>query len=405
MPVFKYLAKVSPSETVKGEMTAENVDAVAFHLNEIGLFPVEISALQQEQAMGRGILKFFARKPAREALVLFTRQLANMLEAGMTIHAALHLLQKQFQQGSLQKILQDLEQRLRDGSQFSDACAAWPKIFSSFYVNMLRAGETGGMLGLVLEQLADHLEKDDDVHKQIRAAMAYPILMFGMGALTIALLLTFVVPGIVTMFEDVGQTLPLPTRILLSISHFISNYWLVITLAILVLIVLFKINYNKIHFKQKMDVIKLRFPFIGALTIEAEVTQFARTMSSLLAQGVPVHRAFEVVVAACKNSVLQQEFKQAADAIRHGSQIGVSLLTGVFLPELLGQMVTIGEKTNQLETVLARIARSGAREVERRVAIFTKLLEPAMIILLGAVIGFIVFAMMMPIFQMDFVVQ
>lgn len=404
MPVFRYLAKASPEEIVTGEMQAESSDSLVAQLTKIGLYPVEIS-LREEPALRASHFRILSRKPARGALILFTRQMANMLETGITVHAALHILQKQTTPGPMRQILQDLEQRLRDGYPFSEACAARPKVFSKFYVNMLRAGETGGMLPLVIEHLADYLEREDDAQKQVRAALAYPTLMFGMGMITITLLLTFVVPRIVSMFDEIGQTLPLPTRILVSVSHFVSHNWAWMLLVVIVLIISIRMKRANPNFKLKLDDFKLRLPFFGSLIVQAETTQFARTLSALLGHGVPIHQAFEVVVAACKNLILQEQFRQAAEAIRRGERIGVSLLAGNRLPPLLGQMISIAEESNQLETVLEKIANSGIREVERRVAIFTRLLEPAMIVLLGTVIGFIVFAMMLPIFQMDFVVQ
>lgn len=405
MPTFQYEARVSPEKIVRGEMQAESADALSAQLTEIGLYPLDISPTREERALRGGHLRILNRGPTRSAVVLFTRQMANLLEAGMTVHGALHIQRKQTAQGPMRTILQDLEQRVQDGNQLSEACAAWPKMFSNFYVNMIRSGEAGGMLELVLMHLADYLEKEDDVRKQIRAALAYPILMLIMGILTVSILLTFVVPRIVSMFDEIGQTLPLPTRILVALSGFFSKYWFVMVIALVVSVIAFKIKYTQPDFRRNLDKLRLRVPFFGSLSIQAEVAQFARTLSALLAHGVPIHQAFEVVVAACKNSILRSEFQQAGESVRRGESIGVSLSNGKTLPPLLGQMISVAEETNQLEAVLERMAKSGTREVERRVATFTRLLEPAMILLLGAVIGFIVFAMMMPIFQMDFVVQ
>ncbi|MFQ5709335.1 MAG: type II secretion system F family protein [bacterium] len=405
MPVFKYQAKASPAEVVHGEMQAASVQVLVARLDEMGLYPLDISPVSEDQVLKTGHIGALFRKPTKTAVVLFTRQLANMLDAGMTLHAALSLLHKQTRQGSMEKVLHDLVERLRDGSRFSEACAAWPKVFSKFYVNMIRAGETGGMLNLVLEHLADFLEREDDVQKQIRVALAYPVLMLGMGVVTVSLLLTFVVPRIVSMFDEMGQTLPLPTKILVNVSGFFSHYWGLIFLTAIALLLAMRFKRKQPDFRLKIDRFKLRLPLLGSLQIQGEVTQFARTMSALLAHGVPIHQAFEVIVAACKNVVLQEEFRSATDAIRRGERIGSSLSAGQYLPALLGQMITIAEDTNQLEPVLEKIAKSGTREVERRVGLLTKLLEPAMIILIGAIIGFIVFAMMLPIFQMDFLVQ
>ncbi len=402
MPRFKYVAKASPSELVRGEMQAETHDALAGLLSNDGLFPLEIHLVEDDTRRHRNLFK---NRSARNSLLFFTRQLANMLEAGMTTFSAMQLMKTQTEDTLLKHIIEDLLMRLQDGHQLSEACTAWPKMFSGLYVNMLRAGETGGMLPLVLGHLADNLEKKDEVKNQVRAAMAYPVLMFGMGVVTLVLLLTFVVPNIVQMFADIGQTLPLPTRMLMSMSDFFTAHGVVVGTMIAALALVFKIKLANQTFRVKIDRLKLRIPFLGALIIQAEVAQFTQTLSALLSHAVPIDRALDVVVASCNNLVLQREFQLTADAVRRGERMGASLSNSTLLPRLLGQMIATAEFTNQLETALQRIAISSAKEVERRVTLFTKLIEPGMILILGVAIGFIVFAMMMPIFQMDFAVQ
>ncbi|MDZ7276624.1 MAG: type II secretion system F family protein [candidate division KSB1 bacterium] len=404
MPVFAYLAKASPTETVRGEMAAESAEALAARLVTMGLYPIDIAA-QDAHAVRNGSLLRRNRKPGRAALIFLTRQLANMLDAGMTLHAALQLLITQLPAEAMQPILRDLEARLREGQRFSEACTAWPKVFSKFYVSLLRAGETGGMLELVLDHLAEFLEKEEDVRKQIQAALAYPLLMLVLGMITIGILLAFVVPRLVSMFDEMGQALPLPTRILVAVSSLVAQNWLVLPVVLVVLLMALRRMWRHPGFREKLDHWQLRLPFWNQLLVQAEVAQFARTLGALLSHGVPIHRAFEVVIAACKNLILQRELQQAGEAIRRGGKIGASLAASRHWPAIVGQMLTIAEDTNQLEPVLGKIAAAGTKEVERRVALFTRLLEPAMIILVGAVVGFIVFAMMLPIFQMDFVVQ
>jgi general secretion pathway protein F len=405
MPVFAYCAKASPTEIVAGEMAAESAEVLAARLFEKGLHPLEIARKEELRHSATGARGFFSRRAAKRTVVLFTRQVAHMLEAGMNLHAALRLLVRQSSLGPLLHVARDLAERVREGQKFSEACAAWPKIFSAFYVSMIAAGEAGGMLELVLQQLADFLEKEDDLRQQVRVVLAYPLLMLAMGAATVVLLLAFVVPRMVSMFDEMGQTLPLPTRILIAVSAGMASYWWLLLLAGIFLRQILQARRGRPEFQIALDAFKLRMPFLGPLQVEAEVAQFARTMSALLARGVPVHRAFDVVLAACKNLVLKTEFQAAAEAVRRGAGLGAGFARGRHLPALFGQMLTIAEETNQLEIVLEKIAAASAKEVERRVTLFTKLLEPAMIILVGAVIGFVVFAMMLPIFQMDFVVQ
>ncbi|MFQ5631727.1 MAG: type II secretion system F family protein, partial [bacterium] len=405
MPTFHYLAKSSPEEAIRGEMQAENVAALVARLTEQGLYPLEIKPVEINKHPLSKSLSLFARRKTPAVLAAFTRQLASMLAAGLTLHSALSLLHKQKKQEPFGAVIQDLLDRLRDGQRFSQACAERPDVFGDFYINMIRAGETGGMLELVLEHLADFMEREDDVRKQIQAALAYPSLMFVLGVVTVSILLTFVVPKIVSMFDEIGQALPFPTRILISLSAFTSQYWPVLLLCLAGAFAFFYFKKAQPAFREKLDLLKLKIPFFGQLLIEGEIAQFARTLSALLTHAVPIHHAFEVVIASCKNTIIQNEFRQVADAIRQGGRIGASLRKCDHLPAILGNMVAVAEDTNQLEGALKKIAAASAKDVERRVTLFTKLLEPAMIILIGAFIGFIAFAMMLPIFQMDFVVQ
>lgn len=405
MPIFRYLAKATPDKSIRGEMEVENIAALVTKLTAQGLYPLEIEPLQEKKRLLSLARPASSARIGNAALAALTRQLAGMLAAGLTLYAALSLLQKQTGLRPLRAVLQDLSDRLRDGQHFSQACAAWPSLFSDFYVSMIRAGETGGMLELVLEHLADFLERENDVRKQIQAALAYPSLMLALGMVTVSILLTFVVPKIVAMFEEIGQTLPLPTRILILLSGFVTSSWPLFLLAAGGLAAFYYVKRTETGFRQRLDLVKLRLPFFGQLIEQGEIAQFARTLSALLAHAVPIHHAFAVVIASCKNSIIQNEFRQVADAIRQGGRIGASLRKCAHLPAVLGDMIGVAEDTNQLESALEKIAAANAKEVERRVALFTKLLEPAMIILIGAFIGFIAFAMMLPIFQMDFVVQ
>ncbi|RMF59576.1 MAG: type II secretion system F family protein [Calditrichaeota bacterium] len=405
MPLFTYVAKASPREVRTGEMYAPSEEVLSSRLREMGLYPLEIFSVEEKQDQRFGSLSTIFRKSSRNAVIQFTRQMANLVEAGVTVHAALHLLQEQTTDKHFHKVLTDVVERIKDGYSFSQACAAWPNVFSGFYVNMIKAGEAGGMLDVVLNNLADFLEKEDDVKKQIQTALAYPILMMSMGILTVSVLLTFVVPRIVSMFDQMGQTLPLPTRILIGVSGILSSYGIGILAGLILLGIMFHKYRKHPVYRRNMDRFKLHIPFLKKLIILEEVTQFSRLVSALLTHGVPVHQAFEVGVAASKNILIREELQQTAIAIRQGKKIGRSLMKGKYLPKTFAQMVSIGEDTNQLEIVLSRAASSGDKEVERNVAVFTRLLEPAMIILIGAIIGFIVFAMMLPIFQMDFMVQ
>ncbi len=235
--------------------------------------------------------------------------------------------------------------------------------------------------------------------------MIYPAVMLSMGLVTVTILLTVVIPKIVSMFEEMHQALPFPTRVLIQVSRLATQDWPFLLLGAAALFGFYRHLRRRPAFQWWLDRQKLRIPFFRELLIQAETTQFARTLGALLTHGVPVQRALKVVMASCKNRIIRREFARVAESVRQGGRLGSGLRGSRVLPPLFGEMIAIAERTNQLEETLKKIADAGAKEIERRVSIFTRMLEPIMILLLGLVIGFIVFAIMLPIFQIDFVVQ
>ncbi len=405
MPVFEYMAKAAPNQVVRGRMQAESESALIHKLSEKGLYPLDISPVNGGMRRNMPGVTLFQRKKIAGYRLLMTRQLANMLAAGMSLYDAINYLRHQLPPGPFQDVVRDIQEKLKEGYRFSEACQAWPKVFSPFYVNMIRAGEAGGMLDLILDQLADFLENEDEVRKQVQTALIYPAVMLSMGLITVTVLLTVVIPKIVSMFEEMHQTLPFPTRVLIQVSNLATRDWPLLLLGAAGMYGLLRIARRRPSFQWWLDRVKLRLPFFKDLLIQAETTQFARTLSALLAHGVPVQQALKVVMASCKNRIIRREFARVAESVRQGGRLGAGLRGSPVLPPLFGEMIAIAERTNQLEETLKKIADAGAREIERRVNIFTRMLEPTMILLLGLVIGFIVFAIMLPIFQIDFVVQ
>jgi type II secretory pathway component PulF len=276
-------------------------------------------------------------------------------------------------------------------------------MFSSLYVSMVKSGETSGSLENVLLRLAEFQESQDELNSTVRRAMAYPALMAIVGLITIFVLITFVIPKIVSMFQDLNQALPIPTVILLNISNFVRNFWWAILGLILLLYFTFARLFKTEEGKLFIDKVKLRFPIAGQLTLRAEIARFARTLSTLLENGVPILEALNVVIDIMENEILKRDARLAQREVREGSNLAGGLNKGDNFPAFVTNMIAIGEESGTLEKALLKVAIAYEREVDKTIKVMTSLLEPLMILTVGLVIGFIVIAMLLPIFEISFI--
>jgi general secretion pathway protein F len=287
------------------------------------------------------------------------------------------------------------------GSGFGDALAAEGPTFSPIYINMVRSGESSGTLELVLERLADLLENQETLKSRIRSALAYPILMAIFGGLVLFALMTFIVPGLVAIFSDMQQELPLPTRILLSTSHFLKAYWWILLPALIALPFLFRKARHSQRLGIQVDAFLLRIPIAGTLATKLAVTRCCRTLASLLANGVPILTALGIVENVVGNKVLAKTIAQAAKAVERGDGIAASLAAGRGFPDMALQMIQIGERSGSLEAMLEKVADIYQNESQNTVAALTSMLEPLVILVMGVSVGLIVLAICLPIFEMN----
>jgi len=405
MPRFIYRAKKGPKEEVSGHIDAENKNAALRKLTALGHFPISID----EEGVGQVTLKksplsYFRRISIRDTSV-FTRQLADLLEAGLPLIRALSVLQKQTVNRYLRGVIGDLQESVQGGNPLSSSLQKHPKIFSGLYISMVRSGETGGNLEGVLLRLAEFQESQDELNTTVRGAMAYPTLMAIVGTVTIVVLITFVIPKIVAMFQDLNQMLPLPTVILLNISYFIRDFWWALVGACLLIYFAF-LRITKTHEgKLIIDRVKLAIPVMGQLALRAEIARFARTLSTLLNNGVPILDALSVVINIMENETLKEEARSAQREVREGASLAKGLSKGSYFPVLVNNMIAVGEESGALEKALLKVALSYEREVDKTVKVLTSLLEPVMILAVGAVVGFIVMAVLLPVFQFSAVVR
>lgn len=402
MQKFLYKAKDGRKQVMQGILEAETERGALSKLSQMGYFPLSIQkeeAGPQRQASSRSFSIFTGIR--RRDITFFTRQLSDLLEAGLTLMRALNVIQDQTENPRLQEILGDIVSHVRDGKSFSDALAVYPKVFPPIYVSMVSSGEVGGILGGVLSRLADFSEKEEELQGKVRAAMAYPALICLVGMGTVAVLLIFVVPKLVLLFQDVGQVLPLPTQILIAVSNGVAKYWWVALLIAALGGFLGKRQSLPQGARLAIDRIKLRFPVWGSLIKKVEIARFARSLATLLSHGVPILQAMQSVYQATGNEMLKGELQKIGDQLRGGTTLSQGMRLSRIFPNLVINMVSVGEEAGSLDRSLIKIADTYEREADRAMKMMTALVEPVMILVMGSVVGFIVVSMLLPIFQID----
>ncbi|MBL7068658.1 MAG: type II secretion system F family protein [Candidatus Omnitrophica bacterium] len=403
MPLYEYKAKKSPTEIVEGTIEANSETSALAKLSRLGYYPISIA---KEGVGGKRSSSLYLFKRVRlHDLSVFTRQLSDLLDSGLTLLNALNIIYQQTENKTFQSIIGDIRDQVRDGRPFSEALKRYPDTFSSLFISMARSGETGGMLESILERLANFSEAEERVKTKIKSALAYPAVMASVGLITIIVLITFVIPKIVGMFEDLGQTLPLPTAVLVNISGLFIGYWYII-LGFVALIVFILTRITKTEEgRVTIDRIKLGLPVTGNLIKKSEVASFSRTLGTLLENGVPILESLETVSNTMQNAVLKKEIVKAYQEVRDGKSLSKSLLTKRHFPIFATNMIAVGEEGGSLEKSLFKVADSYEREADNVIKIMTSLLEPLLILTMGLIVGFIVVSMLLPIFQINIIAR
>jgi general secretion pathway protein F len=406
MPVYEYRALNGTGRPVKGIVDADSSKAARLKLRRSGIYPIEL----REEAGARGdrwdieLLRAFRRIKLTETAIM-VRQLSTLLSAGLPLVESLSAIIEQVSNQSLKRIITQVRERVNEGSSLADAFAQHPRVFSPLFVNMTRAGERSGALEIVLERLADFTEKQVAFRQKIWAAMVYPILMTLIGVGVLGFLMGYVIPTVTQIFADLKQTLPLPTLILISVSDSLRRFWW----AGLVAVTLIGVGLNRYSRTEAgrvlLDRLKLKVPIFGPLGLKVAIARFSRTLAILLKSGVPVLTSLDIVKAVVNNRVLQQAIEEARHNIREGQDIAPPLRRSRLFPPLATHMIAIGEKSGKLEDMLLRVSETFETEVEATVQGLTSLIEPLMILLMGAVVGFIALSILLPIFQINQIVR
>lgn len=408
MSVYEYVALDEKGRERKGFVDSPGVSAARQQLREEGIYPVEIhQAREKKNSVLSGMMEVgFLQKVSAKEVSIFTRQLSTLLGAGIPLVPSFSVLLAQTKNPLLQKILAQIRADLNEGKSLTTGMENFPRVFPPFYINMVKAGEASGTMNLVLERLADFSESQQALMSKIRAALAYPLIMLGVGSLVIFLLMTFVVPKITGIFTDMKQTLPLITIILIAVSNFLKSFWWLIFLLILAGIVAFKyLTTGTQNGRRFWDSIRLKAPVWGSVNLKIAIARFSRTLATLLQSGVPLLAAMEIVRNVVNNIVIGETIARAAKGVEEGQSLAAPLAASGLFPPMVTEMIAVGEQSGSLEKMLNRIAVAYETEAQSDIMVMTSLLEPLMILAMGLIVGFIVISILLPIFEMNQLVR
>jgi len=403
MPQFSYEAVDAGGRVVKGSLEADSASVVLTKLQDLNYTVVDVA----ESRGAKGAARFGAKggKVKLNALVVFSRQFATMVNAGINILKCLDILEMQSKDPVLKAVIGEVRKDVVGGSSLTDALAKHPNVFSKLYVSMVRAAEVGGILDLILDRLSTFLEKEQEVVGRIKGAMVYPVCVLVFAILMVIAMFIFVLPTFKSIFSDAGAELPLITKLLFLMSDFIRAFWYLLPGIPMALVFGTKAYYKTDQGHWNLDKLKLRIPVVGELVQKMAISRFSRTLGTLVNSGVPVLRALEIVAETAGNVVISKAVDEARASVREGQRISRPLAASGMFPQMVTQMIDIGEETGRMSDMLVKVATFYDNEVEVAVKALTSLIEPALIIFLGGIVGFIVGSIMVPMFTLINAIQ
>ena len=422
MPKFRYVAMDAKGREVEGMLDADNENRALTALKDKGLFPTSVTdigggrnrgpsrggvpgkavaAAKVQGGVGQTEIKMPSFMKARikdKQIMVFTRQLATLVDAGLPLLRCLHVLQKQEKDPQFRAALAGMAESVEGGSTFAESMAQYPKVFTPFFVNMVKAGETSGALQTILERLAEFMEKSNKIRNKVKGAMVYPMVVMVMAGIILTVLMVFVIPKFKEIFDDLlgGKSLPILTEMVIGASNFMAQQWYVFLGIIIACVVGYKSFKATKSGQITIDNITLRLPIFGTLVRKTAIGNFTRTLGTLMTGGVPILQALNIVKEVSNNAVLAKAVEQVHDSVKEGETIVVPLEASGVFPSMVVSMVQVGEETGALPEMLMKIAENYDDEVDTAVDALTSVIEPIMIILLALIVGTIVIAMFMP---------
>ena len=402
MTVYTYKATDKNGTYVEGNISASDYKGAIQQIRKLNYYPVKVSegkgSSKLSSVMALSMPTWGSPIPLKDLMTL-TQQLATLVDSGLTLDDGLATLIKLSETEKIRSVLADVRKQVHAGSSFADALAEHPKVFSKLYVNMIRAGEAGGILGETLSRLALFMEKSVELKNSIRSAMVYPAILTLVGGTAVIILITFVIPQFSKLFEEMGAALPLPTQIMLGLSSLIINYWPALILAITGFIAAFTFYIKTNNGRLKWDGMLLKLPLFGPLIQKIEVSRFSLTLATLLKSGVPILQAMGIVQSILINRVVSDSIVVLQQALKKGNGLSGPLQKAGIFPPMAVHMITVGETSGALDEMLTKVSKTYDKEVEQSIKQVISLIEPMMILLMAVIIGFIVVSMLLAIFS------
>jgi type IV pilus assembly protein PilC len=416
MPKFNYVALDTKGKEISGVLEADSTSTAVSRIREMGYFPTSVveadragkkgpkaatpaAPKSQRKSLGSIELKFLSSgKVKSKVLTAFTRQLATLIDSGLPLLRGLNVLRRQEKHPTLKRALQQLSDAVEGGSTFSEALAQHPKIFDRLYVNMVRAGEAGGVLDVTLSRLADFQEKAQKIKNKVISAMVYPVVVIAVAVAILSFLMVAIVPKFKEIFADLleGEALPALTRFVMAVSNVVKEQILFVLIGLVVLVIVVKLLGKTAKGRYLLDTLKLNAPVFGQLIRKVGISRFTRTLGTLIASGVPILQALNIVRETAGNAVIARAVGQVHDSVKEGESIVQPLEASRVFPPMVISMIEVGEETGALPDMLMKIADVYDDEVDNAVAALTSLLEPIMIVFLAVIVGTIVIALFMP---------
>jgi len=397
MPIYSYVAQTKKGRKLKGELEAAD-ERIA--LNQLKRRNLTVKKIKPKPKDIFENVAFMQPKVTSKDIVVFTRQFSTMIDAGLPLVQGLTILAEQMENKTFRVILKEITKDVEGGSTLAEALKKHPKVFDSLFVNLVAAGEVGGILDTIMRRLADYIEKSEALKKRIKGAMTYPAVVVAIAILVIAVILIFVIPVFEEMFESFGAALPAPTQLVVNMSRFMKGniHWVIVALVALVFV--FKKYRNTKGGRKTTDAIALKLPVFGDLLKKTAIARFSRTLGTMIQSGVPILDSLEIVAKTSGNVVLEEIIFEVRSSIAEGQTIADPLSETDIFPGMVVQMISVGEATGALDTMLNKIADFYDDEVDTAVDALTSMLEPLLMLFLGGAVGGLVIAMYLPIFQM-----
>jgi len=419
MPIFTYRAIDKFGKEITSEIEVDSYDEAIKKVRNLGYFPTQIRLKKGKKKAANsitrtvhvsartGLLQFELRIPflgigtvRPKQVIIFTRQLATLIGAGLPLVRSLYILRDQMRYGVFRDVINDLAQQVEAGSTFSDSLLKHPKVFSKLFVNTVKAGETGGVLEVVLTRLAEFGEKAEKLRGRIRAALLYPLLVITFAITVLTFLMIFVIPKFMELYAELGTELPIPTLILMKITTFFRERWIIGALFILTMVIIYTMLIRTPAARYFADKMKLKLPVFGLLIQKISIARFSRTLGTLISSGVPILQALLITRDTSGNEIIAQSIARVHDSIREGESIAGPLAKTRIFPLMVVNMINVGEETGSLDQMLNKIADTYDDEVDTTVTALTSLLEPMLIIFMGLIVGSIVIAMFLPLVKL-----